>query len=161
MNKNKLIDAYIDLMAHIYEAMDDTLHSFADALAVGKDKIAQQGQLNHEEIQHVSASVQRDIEHAAHNLPEQTDHNSLADWFKFDIELIENFALDAFLSIADKTRLELARLGQIAQKHSYQSGEITGPGTFICDVCGKEIAFKTPSEIPECPQCHAHTFVRM
>ena len=77
------------------------------------------------------------------------------------IELIENFALDAFLSIADKTRLELARLGQIAQKHSYQSGEITGPGTFICDVCGKEIAFKTPSEIPECPQCHAHTFVRM
>jgi hypothetical protein len=161
MNKNKLIDAYLDLMAHIYEAMDDTLHSFTDAMTVGKDKIAQQGHLTHEEIQHVSAAVQRDIEHAAHALPEQANHNSLAEWFKFDVELIENFALDAFLSIADKTRLELARLGHIAQKHSYQAGEITGPGTFICDACGKEIAFKTPSEIPECPQCHAHTFVRM
>jgi len=161
MNKNKLINAYTDLMEHLYEAMDDTLHSFADALDIAKEKIRKVSDLTNEELDKVSGSVKRDIEHAAHGLSDREDNDSLSEWFKFDIELIENFTLDAFLSIADKTRLELAKLGQLAETHRYQSGDITGPGTFICDNCGKEIAFKTPSEIPECPACHAKIFVRI
>ena len=85
----------------------------------------------------------------------------MSEWLKFDIELIENLSLDAFLSVADKTRIELARLGEMAKKHSYQSGEITIPGTFVCEKCAKEIAFKTTSEIPECPVCHGKTFIRI
>lgn len=161
MNKNKLINAYSDLMAHIYEAMDDTLHSFADALDIAKEKISKVSELSNEELDRVSGFVKRDIEQAAQGLSEKADKDSLAEWFKFDIELIENFTLDAFLSIADKTRIELAKLQQLAQKHTYRSGDITGPGTFICDACGKEIAFKTPSEIPQCPACHADTFIRI
>lgn len=161
MNKNKLITAYLDLMAHIYEAMDDTLHSFADALELSKEKIRQNNNLTAEELDKVTSYVKRDVEHAAHSLSNTEDNNSLSEWFKFDIELIENFALDAFLSIADKTRIELAKISQLAEKHSYNSGEITGPGTFICDNCGKEIAFKTPSEIPECPVCSGKIFVRI
>ena len=161
MNKNKLINAYSDLMAHIYEAMDDTLHSFADALDIAKEKISKVSDLNNEELDKVTGFVKRDIEHAAHGLSAKADKNSLTEWFKFDIELIENFTLDAFLSIADKTRIELAKLQLVAQKHTYHKGEITSPGTFICDACGKEIAFKTPSEIPECPACHADTFIRI
>lgn len=161
MDKNKLVNAYSDLMAHIYEAMDDTLHTFADALHIAKEKTGQTSELSRDELDQVSGFVQRDIEQAAHGLPEKADPNSLKEWFKFDIEVIENFTLDAFLSIADKTRIELAKLQQLAQKHSYKAGEITGPGTFICDACGKEIAFKTPSEIPHCPACHADTFVRI
>jgi hypothetical protein len=33
-------------------------------------------------------------------------NNAVTEWLKFDIALLENFALDSFLSIADKTRLE-------------------------------------------------------
>ncbi|MDO9104368.1 MAG: zinc ribbon-containing protein [Methylovulum sp.] len=167
MNKNKLINAYSDLMAHIYEAMDDTLHSFADALDIAKEKTSKISELSNDELDRVSGFVKRDIEQAAHGLSEKADlsekdyHDSLAEWFKFDIELIENFTLDAFLSIADKTRIELAKLEQLAQTHTYHKGDITSPGTFICDACGKEIAFKTPSEIPECPACHADTFIRI
>lgn len=161
MNKNKLINAYSDLMAHIYEAMDDTLHSFADALDIAKEKTSKISDLSSEELDRVSGFVKRDVEQAAQGLSEKADKHSLAEWFKFDIELIENFTLDAFLSIADKTRIELAKLEQLAQKHTYHSGDITGPGTFICDACGKEIAFKTPSEIPVCPACHADTFIRI
>jgi hypothetical protein len=161
MNKNKLINAYLDMMGHLYEAMDDTLHSFADALDIAKAKIIHSGELTHEEVEKVSGYVKRDIEHAAHGLTHEADNESLAEWFKFDVELIENFALDAFLSVADKTRIELAKLQQAAIKHTYHSGEITSPGTFICDACGKEIAFKAPSEIPHCPACHTDTFIRM
>ncbi|MGZ8153000.1 MAG: zinc ribbon-containing protein [Methylococcaceae bacterium] len=161
MNKNKLINAYTDLMEHLYEVMDDTLHSLADALDIAKEKISKSSELTTEELDKVSGFVKRDIEHAAQNLSEKEDKDSLSEWFKFDIELIENFTLDAFLSLADKTRVELAKLQQLATRHTYHSGDITSPGTFICDACGKEIAFKTPSEIPECPACHAKTFVRI
>lgn len=161
MNKNKLVSAYLDLMNHLYETMDDTLHSFAEALEISKEKTAKNSDLTSAELDKVSEFVKRDIEHAAHGLSTEEDKDSLSEWFKFDIELIENFALDAFLSLADKTRLELAKLEQLAKAHTYHSGDITVPGTFICDDCDKEIAFKTPSEIPECPQCHGLTFIRI
>lgn len=161
MNKNKLITAYSELLNHFHETMDDALHSFAEAFEISKHKTAQSADLNPEELDKVSGYVKRDLEHAAHALPQTANNDSLSEWFKFDIELLENFALSAFLNLADKTRIELARLQQLATKHSYQSGDITAPGTFICDACGKEIAFKTPAEIPKCPQCHATTFVRI
>jgi energy-converting hydrogenase A subunit M len=161
MPKNKLVSAYKDLMEHLYLTMDDTLHSLADALEIAKEKLNKVGELTKEEIDIISDALKRDIESAAHGLPNHKDSNSLSEWFKFDIDLIENFALDAFLSLADKTRIQLAKLGEEAKHHSYESGEVTLPGTFKCDQCGKEIAFKTPSQIPECPDCKGKTFVRI
>jgi rubrerythrin len=161
MDKNKFVTAYTDLMEHLYLAMDNTLHSMADAWDIAKDNISKAGDLTKEEINTISDALKRDIESAAHGLPDKQDSNSLSEWFKFDIDLIENFTLDAFLSLADKTRIELAKLGEQAKTHTYQSGEVTLPGTFICDKCGKEIAFKEPSQIPECPACHSKTFIRI
>ena len=161
MNKNKLIAAYSDFMIHINETMEDTLHSFAEALEISKQKTSESNELSHEELDKISGYVKRDVEHAAQGLTAKEDKNSLSEWFKFDVELIENFTLDAFLSVADKTRIELAKIKQLAETHTYHSGDITVPGTFICDACGKEIAFKTASEIPECPACHANTFIRI
>ncbi|MDO9213275.1 MAG: zinc ribbon-containing protein [Methylococcales bacterium] len=161
MNKDKLIKAYSEFMQHLHEAMEDTLHSFSEAVEISKEKTSQTNELTDEELDKVSSYVQRDIEHAAQGLEHKADNDSLSEWFKFDVELIEKFILDAFLSLADKTRIELEKIKQLATKHTYHSGDITFPGTFICDECGKEIAFKTPSEIPECPKCHATTFIRV
>jgi rubrerythrin len=161
MAKNKWGVAYTDLMEQLYLVMDNSLHSMADAIEIAKDKLNKAGSLTLEEIELISDALKRDIEYAAHGLPEHQDKNSLSEWFKFDIDLIENFALDAFLGLADKTRIELAKLGEQAKHHSYQSGEVTLPGTFTCDQCGKEIAFKQPSQIPECPACHGKTFTRI
>ncbi len=161
MNKNKFIAAYNEFMKHLHETMDETIHSLADALEISKEKTRKSTDLTKDEIDQVSDYVKRDIEHAAHGLSEKKDTESLSEWFKFDIELIENFALDAFLSLADKTRLELAKLGQLAELNTYHTGNITGPGTFVCDQCDKQIAFKSTSEIPECPACHGKTFVRL
>jgi rubrerythrin len=161
MNKNKLIAAYSDFMKHLHETMEETLHSFAEALEISKEKTGKNTDLSEDELNKVSSYVKRDVEHAAHGLSDKEDKDSLSEWFKFDIELIENFTLDAFLSVADKTRIELERLREQAETHTYKSGDITVPGTFICDACGKEIAFKTTSEIPECPSCHAKTFIRI
>lgn len=162
MKKNKLLDAYTDLMEHIYEVMDDTLHSFAEALEMSKPKVARKHDLTDEEMDEVSRYVRRDVEHAAHHdLKARRDNESLSEWFRFDVELLENFALDAFLSVADKTRVELAKIEELAKVHRYKSGEITIPGTFICDACGKEIAFRETGEIPACPACGGQVFIRI
>jgi len=161
MNKNKLIAAYSDFMKHLHETMEDTLHTFAEALEISKEKTSKSSNLTEDELNKLSGYVKRDIEHAAHGLSDEEDKDSLSEWFKFDIELIENFTLDAFLSVADKTRIELEKLRELAETHTYHSGDITIPGTFICDACGKEIAFKETSEIPECPACHAKVFIRI
>ena len=161
MSDNKFVEAYDKLMEHLYEAMDDTLHSVADAMEIAKEKVSELGGLTQEEVNEVADFLMRDIEHAAEATPTVSDKSSLAEWFKFDIDLIENFALDAFSNLADKTRIELARIEKQANKyHPYKVGNIAGPGTFICDQCGKHIAFKSTSEIPECPECHAKTFTR-
>jgi hypothetical protein len=160
MNSQKLITAYSEFIHHLHETLDETLNSFTDAFETSKEKIGENNDLTAAELDHVSNQVKRDVEHAAQNLPAHDD-DSLTEWLKFDIELVENLTWDAFLSVADKTRLELAELEQHATTHKYQSGDITIAGTFICDDCGKEIAFKTTSRIPECPACHGHTFVRL
>jgi rubrerythrin len=161
MNKNKWVAAYNDIVKHLYETMDDALHTLGEALEISTEKAGKTSDLSKEELDKVSGYVKRDVESAARDLTAEQNDKELGEWFKFDIELIENFALDAFLSVADKTRIQLAEIEERAKAHKYQSGEITIPGTFICDSCGKEIAFKTTSEIPVCPVCHATTFVRM
>jgi len=161
MSDKKFVEAYDDLMGHLYEIMDDTLHSVADALDIAKEKTSELGGLTQEETNQVADFLMRDIEHAAESTPQVSDKDSLTEWFKFDIALIENFALDAFASIADKTRLELAKIETQAKKyHVYTSGDIAGPGTFVCDQCGKQIAFKSTSQIPSCPSCQGEKFSR-
>ncbi|MDD2864510.1 MAG: zinc ribbon-containing protein [Methylococcales bacterium] len=160
MNTHKLITAYSDFMHHLHETMEDTLNSFTDAFETSKEKIGADHQLSDQELEHVSSQVHRDVHHAAQNLPAH-DNDSLTEWLKFDIELIENLTWDAFLSVADKTRVELAEIEQHAITHKYNSGDITIAGTFECEDCKKHIAFKTTSRIPECPTCHNHSFVRV
>ncbi|WKJ89482.1 zinc ribbon-containing protein [Methylomonas montana] len=162
MGENKLIKAYDDLMGHLYEALDDTLHTIADALEIAKEKTSALGGHTQEEINKVADYVMRDVEHVATSQTTlKEENNSLSEWLKFDIDLIENFALDAFMDIADKTRVKLAALEMEAKLyHPYKSGEVAGPGTFVCDACGKQIAFKSTSIIPACPECKGDSFSR-
>lgn len=160
MSENKLIEAYDNLMKHLYEVMDDGIHSLAHALEQAKEKTSELGGLTQEEINKVSDFVQRDVLHAAHSRTESKEDEDLSEWLKFDIDLLENFALEEFMSLADKTSVELAKFRVMAEANTYHSGEIASPGTFVCDQCGKEIAFKSTSEIPKCPACGADTFVR-
>ena len=161
MGENKLIKAYDELMNHLYEALDGTLHSIAEALDIAKEKTAALGGHTQEEINKVADYVMRDVQHVATSPTLEDENNSLSEWLKFDIDLIENFALDAFMDIADKTKVKLAALEMEAQQyHPYKSGEVASPGTFTCDACGKQIAFKSTSVIPKCPACNGDAFTR-
>ena len=161
MSDNKFTDAYDNLMNHLYEVMDDTLHSIAQGLELAKEKTSELGGLTQEEINDIADFLKRDIEHAANSSQDAHNNDSLSDWFQFDVDLIEDFALDNFKSLADKTRIELAKIEFQADKyHPYKSGDIASPGTFTCNQCDKKIAFKSTSKIPHCPACQAQSFSR-
>ncbi len=165
MSEKKLVDAYNKIITHLHEDVGDASRTLARALEAAKEKLSEIGGLTQEEINKVADYVKRDIEEAAYSLvksdEESSDAESLAEWLKFDIELIENFAWDAFMSVADKTRIELAKLEQMAKLNNiYLTGEITGPGTLVCEQCGEHLSFKTTSVIPKCPKCGGETFHR-
>jgi len=42
----------------------------------------------------------------------------------------------------------------------YKSGEITGPGTLICESCGKAKPFLSSDEITDCLKCGHTRFIR-
>lgn len=160
MSDNKFIQAYNNMIKHLHDALSGTSKTISHGLDVAKEKTSELGGLTQEEINRVSDYVKRDVKDAAQKLSDDST-DSFSEWLKFDIELLENFALDAFLSVADKTRIELAKLEQTAREASlYQAGEITSPGTLVCTQCGKEQTFKTTSEIPACPACGNKTFQR-
>ncbi len=160
MSENKHISAYDNMIKHLHDALADTSKSLSHGLETAKEKTSELGGLTQEEINKISDFVKRDVEDAAYTITEKS-HDSLSDWLKFDIELIENFALEAFMDVADKTRIQLAELEQRARAaDTYRAGEITGPGTLVCTQCTKTIHFKTTSKIPECPDCGNKTFQR-
>jgi zinc ribbon family protein len=166
MRDDNFTQLYDKLIEFLYDAMDDTLHNVAESLETAKEKVSQLGgtvqDYTQEELDRIGHYVMRDIEHAATSPKPVKDDDSLAEWLKFDIDLIENFALSAFMDIADKTQLALAQLSYQAQQyHPYKSGEISGPGTLTCDSCNKEIAFKSTSVIPDCPECGGNSFSRV
>jgi hypothetical protein len=89
MNTPKLIAAYSEFMHHLHDTMEETWDSFTDAFETSKEKTRESTDLTHDELEQVSVHVKRDIEHAAKNLAAH-DNNSLSEWLKFDIALIEN-----------------------------------------------------------------------
>jgi hypothetical protein len=156
MGDNKFIQAYNAILEHLSGAGKSVAHGLDSA----KEKVSEFGGLTQEEAHKVADYVKRDLEDAAHSL-NGAGNDSLSEWLKFDVELLENFALDAFMSVADKTRVELAKLDQYARStETYRSGEVTGPGTLTCEQCSAEITFKSTSVIPACPKCSAKTFIR-
>jgi hypothetical protein len=124
-----------------------------------RDNMVELGELTREEAQKISQYIERDIEDAASYIVETGE--DLRNWWRFDLELIEQRMLDAFTSVADMTSLELGQWAEQARRAAlYQAGQITGPGTLVCDQCGAETHFTRSGRIPACADCGGLAFRR-
>ena len=107
----------------------------------------------------IGYSIKRDINDAAEYLMETSQEFS--EWLMLDIDIIEQKVLELFLSVADKTRLELEQLSHPScELRLYHAGEITGRGTLVCSHCGQQVQFQTTSKIPQCPNCQQSSLKR-
>ncbi len=161
---DKLIEAYNQMMLHVSEALtkatSTTEPKLNKAIEAAEEKLEELGELTREEIDKVSQYLRRDIQDAASYFA-SSEVQELKAWLRFDIELIEERALEALLSIADQTQLDRLKFEEeLFEASEYKTGEITGPGTLVCEQCGEELNFHHTGHIPPCPKCHATTFVR-
>lgn len=159
---NRLVNAYNQMMASIREAFEETDTSdtsLQQALNTAREQVAHFGEVTVDEAHEISEYIKRDINDAAEYMMESSAEFS--DWLMLDIEVIERKVIDMFLSVADRTRVELEELTRNTKELSlYYSGEITGPGTLICTECGHQIPFVTTAPIEPCKKCGHNTFKR-
>jgi len=157
-----LVGAYEEMLRRTREGIAQTQESapkLRHMLESVRDSMVELGELTREEAQKITEYVERDIEDAAGYIVDTGE--DLRNWWRFDLELIEQRMLDAFTSVADVTSLELGQWAERARRASlYQAGQITGPGTLVCDRCGAETHFTRTGRIPACADCRGLAFTR-
>jgi hypothetical protein len=161
-SRSHLIEAYNQMMQSIRSAFDNAdaaEMTLQKALDMARQQVIHLGEVSVEEAQEISEFVKRDINEAAEYMLETS--SDFGDWLMLDIEVLERKIVDMFLSVADRTRVELETLKQYNREISlYYSGEITGPGMLKCTQCGKCVAFLTTGHIEACEQCGNGSFQR-
>jgi hypothetical protein len=170
-----LISAYNLMMKEMQNAFVKTNPvdmSLQKALEMAKHQAIHLGEVSAEEAHELSKYIKRDINDAAEYMMETSAE--FYDWLMLDIEVVERKVMDMFLSVADHTRIELEQFKQEktsstlspAEQNSknqpplYKSGEITGPGTLICERCGEVNPFISSDEITDCKKCGNSYFIR-
>ena len=161
---NHLITAYNQMMQEMrdaFEQADPSDMSLQKALELAKNQAVHLGEVTTEEAHEIGEYIKRDINDAAEYMMDTSAE--FYDWLMLDIEIIERKVMELFLSVADHTRVELEQFRQVKsdnEKTIYKSGEITGPGTLICESCGKAKPFLSSDEISVCGQCGNDRFIR-
>ena len=167
---NHLILAYNQMMKEMRDAFEQSTPSemsLQKALDLAKHQAVHIGEVTAEEAHEIGEYIKRDINDAAEYMMDSSAE--FYDWLLLDIEIIERKVMDLFLSVADHTRVELEQFKQtnplldpalVEQIPVYKSGEITGPGTLICENCGKTKPFLSSDEITNCERCEHDRFIR-
>ncbi len=160
---DKLVEAYEEMLKRTRETLEATQEEsvprFRELLERARDNMVELGELTREEANKVSEYLRRDVEDAASYIADTGQ--DIRDWWRFDLELIEQRMMDMFARVADQTSLQLAQWAENARQLTlYQAGEITGPGTLMCDKCGAETHFVKAGRIPPCADCGGTAFKR-
>lgn len=160
---DRMVAAYEELLRRTQEnletAQEESVPRFRELLEKARDNLVELGELTREEANKVSGYLRRDVEDAASYIAETGQE--MRDWWRFDLELVEQRMMDMFAKVADQTSLQLAQWAENARQMSlYQAGEVTGPGTLVCDKCGAETHFVQAGRIPACADCGNTSFRR-
>lgn len=160
----KLVHAYNAMMLRVSETLSKATHETGpkvrQAIEAAEEEAEALGELTREEALKIGDYLRRDLQDAGEYLAGPKGEE-LADWLRFDIDMIEAELLDMFLSAADQTKLDMLNFEeQLIESTQYHTGEITGPGTLVCDKCGEVLHFHEAGHIPPCPKCHATVYNR-
>ncbi len=136
-----------------------TAASLLHAIQLCKDKAFELQELSKEEAERIGDFLHRDVQDAAEYLA--NSGGDLADWMRFDLELIEERLAESFFIVADRTCIELSQLAEEAQHvGEYLTGDVVGPGSLQCSACDHWVRFQETSQLPVCPACGGGIFKR-
>jgi hypothetical protein len=160
----KLVHAYNAMMLRVSQtlshATDAVGPKIRQAIEAAEEKAVELGELTREEALKIGDYLRRDLQDAGEHLA-NPEGKALGEWLRFDIDLIEAELLDKLLSVADQAKLDMLHFEeQLIEAREYQAGEITGPGTLVCETCGEVQQFHKAAHILPCPKCHGSSYIR-
>ena len=160
---NRLAEAYDRMLERVEKTLSEVERETGPALkhAVerAQETAVELGELTRDEAERVGYYLRRDVQDAGQFLADSG--KDLGAWLRFDAELVERSLAELFMSVADRTTVELDRLALEAEAFGeWHSGEVTGPGTLICKSCGRQIEMHRTGHVPPCPRCRGTTFRR-
>ena len=161
--REKWLRAYDDMMTRVKtafeEAEESTRPALQDFIHKARDTAVELEELTREEAEKVAYYLHRDLQDAGKHLAESG--HELGDWLRFDIDLIEDRLMSVLSLVADRTRLEMLQFEHdIEEGPAWNAGEITGPGTLVCDTCDTSMRFHATGHISNCPNCGHTVFHR-
>lgn len=121
------------------------------------------GEATREELDLLAAYLRRDLQHLVQFFGTSDEKETLGDWLRLDLSLVEKQLADLLLSIADKTQVETLELDQKIHHapDQYLSGEIATAGVLRCLDCGEPVALTVTTRIEPCHHCGSHYFERI
>ncbi|WP_455199093.1 zinc ribbon-containing protein [Kaarinaea lacus] len=160
---DKHLRAYEKMLNHARELLTDAKQEVSPRLEkvldAAREKASEVEELSREELDKISNYLRRDMYDVANFMAE--DRGELRDWLRFDIEQVEERILESLSHLVDPTNVDLAEFREQAELFGeWHTGEITGPGTLVCDACGEELHFHKTGHIPPCPKCKATKYHR-
>ena len=158
-----LLESYERMMENLVEQLQEISEKVTPKIEQALDRVKKNAlqweKLSTEEAEHLADVLRKDLQSAGRYLAE--GRKELGEWFKFDVDLLEDRFLEFFTKAADQSAVEWLNLRERAWDiEHYSSGEIAGPGALICESCAQEIHFQKPGHIPPCPKCHGSVFHR-
>jgi hypothetical protein len=113
-NTSPLIESYNQMMRRVKDTIDNAeahaMPTLQKAIEQAQQQAIHLGEVTLDEADEVARYIRHDINDAAEYLMESS--HEFSDWLLLDIEIIEQKVLELFLSVADKTRLELQQFAQ-------------------------------------------------
>ncbi|MDX1594181.1 MAG: zinc ribbon-containing protein [Gammaproteobacteria bacterium] len=160
---DRLVEAYNRMLERIHDTFRHTGESAVPALQKqidhARETAVELGELSREEADRIGEYLRRDAEEVARYLEET--RQDFRDWFRFDLQLVEQRFMQMFELMVDQTRMELDRLSQRAAGiEEFRTGEVAAPGSLFCAGCEKELHFHETGRIPPCPRCHGTVYRR-
>jgi len=151
---------YEDVAESIHNATNKTAPLLHDWIEEAKHKAVELDELTEEDAKQLAEWLKRDFDDALNYLSET--ESELKDWLGFEASLIKSTIIQKLLEAADKTTVELTQMKKnLNQSANYKTGEITGPGSLICDECHKRLHFYKAGRIPPCPKCNSTSYHRI
>lgn len=144
------------LQDHALPALNEEIRQAADfevaATELARDEVSLLGQY-----------VKRDLGRLRAYIAETG--RGLADWLKFDRDLLEDQLAEALARIADQTVVEgeslKHRLESDRDTEHYTAGEVACAGSFACQRCGEGFVLHSVEQLQECEGCGNLYFERV
>ncbi|HKJ66416.1 MAG TPA: hypothetical protein VKA68_00525 [bacterium] len=134
-----------------------TRQEFDRALRSAGSSLDEASEFTRQEIDRAIKAVRKDWQNLMQAADKQKDTFLQSESFR----QVANTSLE-FLGRLSKSIKDFANVvdEKVDEQLTYHTGEVAGPGKFVCTECGKAMNFKKSGRIPPCSSCKNTSFRR-